>query len=514
MTTGKFEVDNIGILVIDDCSTSATLIKHQLVSLGAKMSNIACVNSAQQALSAIKTRFYSFIIIDYHLSEKLTGLDLINLMSRAKLISDTTAVLMISGDAKQETVLTALSGRVRHLLTKPLQTKALQTKMLTALQEQHHLAEVKQYLSRVERLSLADVAQLHKKYANSVCVESLLIDTLVDTKQFEVLEHFLPFCNDKEHASRICAEAFLLHQKGKVREAVEVLANYVTHNPLCLRAIDNLVGLYETLGQHNNASILANRAFELTTSNSARLVTVSRILSKLEQYDRLYEVGYLYASNVSSTDTQWLPAMNTYVDLVSDHFKTLSSANEKKRVLIKLNEFCLLAEKQLNRSQRIDLAAFKQMMQCKLLLLESRPEYAHRKLMQSLSYYYATPSKAPSLILKQAIPLMDFFGEFAIKRCLLTLLAAKTGTTLKPITQGNNNDEALNKRYPFSAEMRLKKLSDCNVRASDSLLNESIEFLSQRPLPPNWSNWLKDYLSGSYASQLPTPFNLQATQWR
>ncbi|WP_375164876.1 tetratricopeptide repeat protein, partial [Vibrio sp. D173a] len=121
----------------------------------------------------------------------------------------------------------------------------------------------------------------------------------MDTKQFEVLEHFLPFCNDKEHASRICAEAFLLHQKGKIREAVEVLANYVTHNPLCLRAIDNLVGLYETLGQHNNASILANRAFELTTSNSARLVTVSRILSKLEQYDRLYEVGYLYASNVS-----------------------------------------------------------------------------------------------------------------------------------------------------------------------------------------------------------------------
>ncbi|MGD1392331.1 response regulator [Vibrio harveyi] len=514
MTTGKIEVDNISILVIDDCSTSSTLIKHQLVSLGAKISNITCVNNAQQALSATKTRFYSFIIMDYHLSSKLTGLDLINLMSRAKLISDTTAVLMISGDATQETVLTALSGRVRHLLTKPLQTKALQTKMLTALQEQHHLAEVKQYLSKVSVLSLNDVAQLHKKYATSVCVESLLIDTLIEAKQFEVLENFLPFCNDKEHASRICAEAFLLHQKGKIREAVEVLANYVTHNPLCLRAIDNLVGLYETLGQHNNASILANRAFELTPSSSARLVTVSRVLSKLAQFERLYDVGYLYASNVSSTDTQWLAAMNTYVDLISEHFKTLINANDKKKVLLKLNEFCLLAEKQLNRNQQVDLAAFKQMMQCKLLLLESRPEYAHRKLMHSLSYYYATPNKAPLLLLKQAIPLMDFFGEFAIKRCLLTLLAAKSGTALKLSEEKNSDEETLGKRYPFSVEMRLKRLSDNNIEATDIILDESIEFLSQRPLPPNWSNWLKDYLSGSYSTQLPIPFNLQATQWR
>lgn len=514
MTAGKIEVDNISILVIDDCSTSATLIKHQLVSLGAKLSYITCVNSAQEALNAVKTRFYSFIVMDYHLSTKLTGLDLINLMSRAKLISDTTAVLMISGDATQETVLTALSGRVRHLLTKPLQTKALKNKMLAALQEQHNLAEVRQSLGKCSALTLAEVARLHKKYATSVCVESLLIDTLVETQQFDVLESFLPFCNDKEHASRICAEAFLLHKQGKIREAVDVLANYVTHNPLCLRAIDNLVGLYETLGQHNNASILANRAFELTPSSSARMVTVSRIVSKLGQIERLYEVGDLYASNVSSTDTLWLSAMNSYVDLISEHFKTLSSANEKKKVLIKLNDFCLLAEKQLNRNQQVDLAAFKQLMQCKLLLLEARPEYAHRKLMKSLSYYYATPNKTPLPLLKQAIPLMDFFGEFAIKQSLLALLAAKSGVPMKQSAQGENDDKRLRDRYPFSTEMRLKKLSDNNIDATDIILDESIEFLSQRPLPPNWSNWLKDYLSGSYSSQLPTPFNLQATQWR
>ncbi|YCO02242.1 response regulator [Vibrio sp. VNB-15] len=514
MTAGKIEVDNINILVIDDCSTSSTLIKHQLIALGAKVSNITCVNSAQESLAAVKTRFYSFIIMDYHLSTKLTGLDLINLMSRAKLISDTTAVLMISGDATQETVLTALSGRVRHLLTKPLQTKALKNKMLAALQEQHDLAEVGQRLSKTEKLTLADVAHLHKKYATSVCVESLLIDTLIESKQFELLENFLPFCNEKEHASRVCAEAFVQHKKGNIREAVSILADYVTRNPLCLRAIDNLVGLYENLGQQNNASILANRAFELTPSSSTRLVTLSRILSKLGQIDRLYDIGYMYASNVSSTDAHWLSAMNAYVDTVSEHFKTLSSANDKKRVLLKLHEFCLLAEKQLNRNQQVDLAAFKQMMQCKLLLLESRPELAHKKLMQSLSFYYSVPSKTPLLLLKQAIPLMDFFGEFAIKRSLIALVAAKSGVPFKEDSQYQSSEPELRQKYPFSAEMRLKSLSDSNIAAPDIILDESIEFLSQRPLPPNWSNWLKDYLSGSYSTQLPVPFNLHMPQWR
>ncbi len=114
MLTQQLEINNLNILVIDDCTTSATLIKHQLISLGVSASNVTCVHSAMQAVATVKTRFYSFIIMDYHLSTKLTGLDLINLLVRAKLISDTTAVLMISGDATQETVLTALTGRVRH----------------------------------------------------------------------------------------------------------------------------------------------------------------------------------------------------------------------------------------------------------------------------------------------------------------------------------------------------------------------------------------------------------------
>ncbi|MFL0987217.1 response regulator [Vibrio parahaemolyticus] len=402
MAEGRVAVGDINILVVDDCSTSSLLVKHQLIALGAKASNITCATNTQAALLAAKTRFYSFLVIDYHLAEKYTGLDLVHLLSRAQLISDTTAVLMISSDATKETVLTALSssGRVRHLLTKPLQTKALYTKMLQALQEQQHIAAVTKRLLASQPLLLSDVILLHKTHASSICVESLIIDTLVERRDYTLLEDYLPLCSQKEHASKVCATAFLLHHQGHISEAVKVLADYVTRNPLCL----------------------AKRAFSLTPSNGSRFLSASRITAKLGLFEDLYELGRTYAAHLSQTDAQWLNVLSSYVDLVSDHFKTLTHIHTKRKVLVQLNELCLLTQKQLGKEQQVNLLAFKQLMQCKLLLVESRAAEAHLKLLESLSYFYDIPTQMPIALLKQALPLLAFFGEFSIRRSLLGVI--------------------------------------------------------------------------------------------
>ncbi|AXB34528.1 histidine kinase [Vibrio campbellii] len=507
MLTQQLEINNLNILVIDDCTTSATLIKHQLISLGVSASNVTCVHSAMQAVATVKTRFYSFIIMDYHLSTKLTGLDLINLLVRAKLISDTTAVLMISGDATQETVLTALTGRVRHFLTKPLQTKALRNKILIALEEQHQLVNAERQLSKINDLTLTEIVYLHKTYGQSVCVESLLIDKAIDSGKIDILEGLLAVCSKKDHASRICAEAFLLHQKGQVTEAVKTLTNYVTHNPLCLRAIDNLVGLHESLHEYNNASVLALRAFELTPSSSSRLMTVSRILNKLGDTDKLFDVGGLFASSVSSSDPQWLSAMGAYIDAIIERFKTLKTSNDKRCVLLKLNGFYLLAEKRLDRNQHNDLIAFKRLMQCKLLIAETNLEAAHKKLMLSLSNYYSQPNKIPLFLLRQFIPLMEFFGEFEIQSELIALSIKKSRIPLEKNDSLREPKTSLD--YPYSTEIKLKKLCTSNISETNCSINESIEFLTQIPLPPNWSDWLADYLAGSSSQDLPEPFNFR-----
>ncbi|HCG9721073.1 TPA: response regulator [Vibrio parahaemolyticus] len=508
MAEGRVAVGDINILVVDDCATSSLLVKHQLIALGAKASNITCVTNTQAALLAAKTRFYSFLVIDYHLAEKYTGLDLVHLLSRAQLISDTTAVLMISSDATKETVLTALSssGRVRHLLTKPLQTKALYTKMLQALQEQQHIAAVTKRLLASQPLLLSDVILLHKTHASSICVESLIIDTLVERRDYTLLEDYLPLCSQKEHASKVCATAFLLHHQGHISEAVKVLADYVTRNPLCLAAIDSLIGLYESLGQQRHALCLAKRAFSLTPSNGSRFLSASRITAKLGLFEDLYELGRTYAAHLSQTDAQWLNVLSSYVDLVSDHFKTLTHIHTKRKVLVQLNELCLLTQKQLGKEQQVSLLAFKQLMQCKLLLVESRAAEAHLKLLESLSYFYDIPTQMPIALLKQALPLLAFFGEFSIRRSLLGVI----NQSCSSVRLQECNIVPHEYDYPFSVETKLNALAAPDQQYhsnSESVVN----FLKQRALPPNWSRWLSDYLSGSFSSQIPEPFSYHVT---
>lgn len=507
----KVQVNQINILIVDDCETASLLIKHQLQSLDVSQSNITCVNNAADALKAVKSRFYSFIILDYHLGNELTGVELLNLMLRSKLISHLTAVLMISGDARQETVATSLSGHVRHFLKKPLQTKALSHKIQLALQEQQQISDVERELYLFSHLTLQKVISLKSKYQNSICVESLIIDTLVKHNRLHLLKQFLPFCQHKDHASLVCAQAYLLKEEGSVFHAIQLLADYVARKPLCLRAMDNLAGLYESQRQLSNALLLADRAFSLTPSNSCRMLSVSRIASKLHKKEKLFEIGLTYAARLSPTDPNWLFAISCYVEFVSNLYGQLTNIKEKRELLTKLNHFCEIALGQLSQNQKADLSALKQIMQCNLLLKESRPEQAHQKLLLSISLYYKNLLACPAIILRLAIPLMEFFGEFELQSSLQFLLDYKQSEPeVEYITRCNNRgngDGVSIEEFPFSIEAKLNYLVRQHSHSGVHDTTETLKSLTQLALPPNWFVWVKDFSLGSHAPQLPKPFN-------
>ncbi|GEM74994.1 response regulator [Vibrio sagamiensis] len=502
----KLDISQITILIIDDSITSTILIKQQLITLGAVTNNITCVHSASEALAAAKSRFYSCLVIDYHLHPNFTGIELINLMNRGKIISDTTAILMISGDASQETVLTALSGRVRHMLTKPLQTKALKAKILIGLKEQANLTNVNDQINRLSRISFHDLTNIKQQYPNSLCIESLLIDTLIDKEMYSELEAFLPLCS--EHASKVCADAFLLLNKGQIQQAALILSGFVTRNPLCLRAIDNLTGLYESLNELSIAFTYAYRAFELTPSNSQRMVTASRIASKLGDLSKLYELGHTYAKKVSATDSQWLSAMFSYTDIVIQHFKYLNNIKSRKEVLQNLNTMFLLVHRQLHTQQQGILAAFKQLTQCRLLLASNKPEIAHKKLLIAISHFYDNLFQMPTVMIRYALPLLDDFGEISVKKSLLILSSSKTSTYKLPAEKKESPQAFSEQCYPFSVEIKLRSLCNKQYIKGSHSEQTTTQYLQHSALPPNWKNWLQDYLSGSFSSKLPPPFTL------
>ena len=101
---------DLRFLIIDDSKSATILIKQQLASLGIARECIFIATDYRQAIKAVETHSFHVLLIDYHLEQSFTGFELLGILYRNRLIDHTVAIILLSGDMRQETVLTALSG--------------------------------------------------------------------------------------------------------------------------------------------------------------------------------------------------------------------------------------------------------------------------------------------------------------------------------------------------------------------------------------------------------------------
>ncbi|MCW0470135.1 hypothetical protein OH492_17950 [Vibrio chagasii] len=70
----------------------------------------------------------------------------LGILYRNRLIDHTVATILLSGDMRQETVLTALSGEAHHFISKPINTQALGKKIKSAVSESRQIDQLKNHL--------------------------------------------------------------------------------------------------------------------------------------------------------------------------------------------------------------------------------------------------------------------------------------------------------------------------------------------------------------------------------
>ncbi|GAK86489.1 response regulator with TPR repeat [Vibrio ponticus] len=232
------------VLVVDDSRTALLLVKQQLVSIGVRHDNVITVERYQEAIAAMESHHFDVLILDYHLEQHLTGYELAMLLYRNRLISSSTGVLMISGDARQETVLTALSGKVRHFITKPLSNASLAVKLHTIHRETQKLAQIIEALQQDKSVSATSMFELINRSGFSVSLEAYLLEHLMANNQWEFLDIYIAISSTPCHASKMCAIAGLLHRDNQTSHALEELHSFLTENPLSIRVMDVIADLY------------------------------------------------------------------------------------------------------------------------------------------------------------------------------------------------------------------------------------------------------------------------------
>ncbi|EGU31966.1 hypothetical protein VII00023_07919 [Vibrio ichthyoenteri ATCC 700023] len=517
------------VLIVDDSSTALLLIKQQLVALGVNHEQIITVERYQNAIKAIETHQFDVLILDYHLEQHLTGYELAMLLYRNRLISDTTGVLMISGDARQETVLTALSGKVRHFVTKPLSNTSLAEKLSVIHRETQKLAQIGQAIIAGETLSASNLFEMINRSGFNISLEAYLLEHWMSKNKWGLIDAYITISSTQCHASKMCAIAHLLHRDNNTQQAIEELHSFLTENPLSIRVMDTLSLLYAESNQASNAAQWANKAFELTPSIGERASRASHLTAVANKRNQLLKIGQIYAKHMSLADINWLKSVVQHFQSLENVYQLTESTSAKTDVLQHANKFVQLAGRKLTQKRAQQLLALHHLFQCHILIDENNDSLGHKKLMQAMASFYDELFECPPILLMEFLPALELFGEHEIHASLVNVLKAR-GANMQPLGQSQNpfqinarapehyqaKDErllsqAFVQQFPHSCEAKIQFLHAYSHDSNQSDTNQIRRIVSELAtldLPPNWHNWITTGKQHGFTVAPPAAFSL------
>jgi len=506
-----------------------------MVSLGYRQEQIIAVTSYQEAIKAVEVRHYDVLIMDYHLEQSITGYELTTLLFNNRLINDSTGILIISGDSRQETVLTSLSGRVKHFIMKPIKTKDLGEKLNILHQETSILSQVKTLLRNPKTDTIYQLLEYAQQLNFAISFESSLIELLVTSKQWDILDEFLNHSDSSNHPTKECARAMLLNRAGDVQHAINALAQYLVLKPLSLNVMDYLSELYEQEHNREEALYWALKAFEFTPSVSDRAIRAGKLAAEINNREAVIKIGYTFANHISLTDNHWLQSIIEYGHCLERVYVKAEQARSKKELLQHFSHFLKMTEKRLPNSRKKNLISYRLVFQCRLLLQENKLTGAHKKILLSISTYYDNLSLCPVPLAHEILPILELFGELWLHKYLSKLFGTQNNQSSAPdktpfdvehlkelyeiLPSGGAREhdsdtiaiyEMIINLFPYSTEAKIRYLHA--VRSSNDEPNHNpvslLSTLSELELPPNWNRWLIGVRNANTYTEPPAPFSL------
>lgn len=527
-------ISDLQFLIVEDSTTSAMLIRQQLISLGSDYGRIVIVERYQDAVKMIESHKFDILVVDYHLEQYLTGYELAMLLYRNRLISDSCGVLFVSGDSSQETVLTALSGKVRHYITKPIATSNLKNKILTICSENNAIAQFNHYLKLHPNSTASLFYEQVVHSGHVITIESILIDFLLSRESWPILRQYLNLSQTTMNTAKVCALAHLDCIDNNWQEAILRLHAFIDENPLCQKAMDCLAMTYSEANQTENAQFWAVKVFELTPSIGDRALRASQYTAQRRETDKLIRIGSSYANHLSVVDSNWFSFITHHFYDVEYVYLNTQSIAAKTALVNHVNMFVTIASKKLLGKQVTSLHALKQLFQCHILIHEGNDELAHKKLLTGLSPYYDELFTCPTALLMEFLPALLYFGELEIYRCLVAVIATRNHSfnphylpkrlfnlatyddlqNSSPLAENNlldiNEYHEMVKRHPFASETKLKYLHGTYIQQQGDS-NTIVRYLTELntlDLPPLWRHWVALANQHKFSTPPPTPFML------
>lgn len=116
---------DMNVLVVDDAATMRRIVRSLLRELGLK--NVREAEDGQMALEDLKRQKADLVVSDWSMP-KMNGIELLRAIRQDEVLKD-TPVLMVTAEAKKESIMEAVQAGVNNYIVKPFNAKTLEEKL-------------------------------------------------------------------------------------------------------------------------------------------------------------------------------------------------------------------------------------------------------------------------------------------------------------------------------------------------------------------------------------------------
>ncbi|MCX7102493.1 MAG: response regulator [Methylobacter sp.] len=274
------------ILIIEDNPSMRETLIHILGSLGARF--IVAAETGVNAITAMKIDNFDVVLCDYNLLGDKTGQQVLDDAKYLKLLPLSTIFIMVTGENRQELVLSAIDNKPDDYLIKPISREQLSSRLERSIARKNYLADIENEIANGNLYqALTNCKQLLDSDDNKMRLHLLKIQAELTIKigdfksAGQIYENIL---YERELPWARLGLGIVAFSLDDVEQAIQTFKDLILQYPAMMDAYDWLVKVYESQGNDDHALFSLNSAVTLSPMSFSRQKKLATLADKTENY--------------------------------------------------------------------------------------------------------------------------------------------------------------------------------------------------------------------------------------
>lgn len=426
-------------LIVDDFSDFRNSVKAMLREMGVR--DVDMADRGEQAIAMCRHKRYDIILHDYNLGAGKNGLQTLEELHAARLISNQCIFVMVTAESSQAMVLSLLEHEPDAYLTKPFNQASLVQRLDKLVERKTLLKPVLQALDKrnpAEVLNACEALSKQDRRLQPLCLK-YKASALRDLGRHQELEQLLQaVLADRAMPWAYQALGALLHERGDLPRAKEIFEQGLKAFPMQPGLYDGLSAVLEQQGEAKRAQQVLEDAVRISPLAMRRQMQLGKLAMHNEDFESATKA---YRSAVEQGKNSRLKSPENYLALSQALMASAGEETLGKRAQLEITQ--VLSE--LGQQYAADKAI-----------------QVRRRLMQASSLQKAGEPARAAQIAADAAAELQTLGEFLPADVALTLVGQ-----LQQLGQ---------------KEAGSQLLKDClEVYGDDAKILESISLLTDDP---------------------------------